>query len=339
LKSIIAKFESIVNQITDIGRDLHSKNILDHARWNLPYVEKSIRDLPELPFEKRASAIVISAGPSVHKRNSIQRIKQSAYKGTIIVVDGAYIASLKQGLIPDFVLTLDPHPTRIVRWFGDSNFEENNKHDDYFQRQDLDLEFRKNTIQQNQYHIQLVNQYGFQTKAIVASTAPQNVVRRIYEAQFDRYWWNPLVDDPNSEKSLTRQLYDLNKLPCMNTGGTVGTAAWVFAHSILTIPKIAVLGMDFGYYADTPFKKTQTYYELVKHIGQEEDVQECFMEMEFPLTKEKFFIDPTYFWYRRNFLQLLAKSRAKIFNCTEGGTLFGDQIECISLSEFLNHHT
>ncbi len=40
------------------------------------------------------------------------------------------------------------------------------------------------------------------------------------------------MDDPTQTGSLTRRLYEMNKLPCMNTGGNVGTTAWIFANSI-----------------------------------------------------------------------------------------------------------
>ena len=326
-----------MNQITDIGVKSHTRLILENARRNLSAVKKSLRDLPRLSDEKSRSAIVISAGPSVHKQNSIKKILSSGYQGTIIAVDGAYIACLKAGLFPDFVLTLDPHPTRIVRWFGDPDFIKHSERDDYFARQDLDVEFRKNTIEQNKYHIQLVNQHGFRTRAIVSCSAPRNVVQRVEEARFDAYWWNPLVDDPRESESITRQLYNLNKLPCMNTGGTVGTAAWVFADAILKIPSIALVGMDLGYYTATPFTQTQMYYEMINHFGGKEGIEECFVHFTFPLTGEQFYTDPTYFWYRKNFLELLQKARSQTFNCTEGGTLFGENVKCISLDEFLNN--
>lgn len=331
-------FQTLVQHMGQIGFQYHSQRLIDHAIQNLSKIQKTIKDLPFLSGQKAKSAIVISAGPSVYKQNSIQRILDASYSGTIIAIDGSYIACLKKGLIPDYVMTLDPHPTRIVRWFGDPEFEKHSQNDDYFSRQDLDIEFRKNTIEQNKVHIQLVNQYGHLTKAIVSSSSPNNVIARLEEAHFDQYWWNPLVDDVKHPKSLTRTLYNINKLPCMNTGGTVGTAAWVFASCILKLPVVSVVGMDLGYYKETPLTKTQTYYELINHLGTEEGIEEYFVDYEFPLTKEKFYTDPTYFWYRKNFLELLRKSSSKTVNCTEGGTLIDPRIPCLKLDEFLKDH-
>jgi hypothetical protein len=224
----------------------------------------------------------------------------------------------------------------MIRWFGDPNLEENSKNDDFFSRQDLDVEFRKNQLQRNQENIELVNKFANKSKLIISTTAPLNLVQRTHDAGFDSYWWNPLMDDPNSDDSMTRKLYNINKLPCFNTGGTVGTAAWVFASSILKITDIAVIGMDLGYYKDTPITMTQTYYELIKHRGLE-NIENCFTYFKYPETGEEFYTDPTYFWYRRNLLQLLEKAiQTKTYNCSGGGTLFGENIKCMSIESFLN---
>jgi len=329
------KFKEIVEQVAGVGYQRHADTLVKHAGLNLPDAKRTIKQLPPLVGEKARSAIVISAGPSVYKRNSIKRIAAQGFRGSVIAVDGAYIACLKAGLIPDFVLTLDPHPSRIVRWFGDHDFEKHAEADDYFARQDLDMAFRKNSIEQNQEHIKLVDQQGHLSRFIIASSAPRNVVKRLKEAKGDLYWWNPLVDDPKRPDSLTKRIYAINKLPCMATGGTVGTASWVFANSILKIPRIGLVGMDFGYYYDTPKEKTQTYYELIHHLEGDSDIDQCFMDFEFPLTKEKFYTDPTYYWYRRNFLGLLEKKTSETYNCTEAGTLFSENIQCVNLDSFL----
>ena len=328
-------FEKIVNEIPQIGLEYFTNTLIEYAHLNLVDSNKTIKELPALKGMKAGSSVIISAGPSVHKKRSIKRILDAKYEGTTVAVDGSYIASLKAGLIPDFVVSLDPCPKRMVRWFGDHEFEEHSKGDDYFTRQDLDITFRENSLKQNQDNIELVNKFGHRTKAIVASSCPRNVIERLKEAKFDLYWWNPLVDDPNQPDSVTRKLYNINKLPCMNTGGNVGTAAWVFANSFLKTPRIGMVGMDYGYYIQTPHFQTQSYYELLDRLGSEEALKECFMEFEFPLNKEKFYTDPTYFWYRRNFLELMSKSDKQNFNCTEGGTLFSSDVTCITLDEFL----
>tara|TARA_R110002072_G_scaffold1989_2_gene16430 strand:- start:150358 stop:151368 length:1011 start_codon:yes stop_codon:yes gene_type:complete len=329
------KFGEIVSKITDIGKEWHSNDLLKNAQRNSKYVKKSLKDLGELTGAKGESAIVISAGPSVHKFEVMDKIKNSNFKGSIIAVDGSYVKCLKNGIYPDYVLSIDPHPTRIVRWFGDPDFEKHMKGDDYFTRQDLDVEFRNNTIKENVQNINLVNEHAYKTKLILCSSAPENVVSRSIEAQFDTYWWNPIVDNPREEGSLTKEIYKTNKLPCMNTGGTVGTAAWLFADSILKVKDIAVLGMDLGYHYETPYTMTQTYYELKEFASDEVKLKDLFMEFTFPLDGKKYYTDPTYYWYRKNMLELLQRGSANTFNCTEAGTLYGDGIKCIKFQDFL----
>lgn len=328
-------FSDVALEVERISLSLHEEVLLRHAKDNYPRITNTLRHISPPRGDKARSAIIISAGPSVHRQRHISQVRSSGYQGMVIAVDGSFISCLKEGLIPDYVLTLDPHETRIVRWYGDPDFEKNSLNDDYFQRQDLDVAFRNNLIEQNNDHIRLVNKHGSQCKVVIASSAPKNVVDRITEAGCEAYWWNPLVDDPRISTSLTKRLYEVNQLPCMNTGGNVGTAAWVFATSILKIPLIGLLGMDFGYYSDLPYSKTQKFYELIQYLGSEEGLDPYFPQFTFPLTGETFYTDATYSWYRKNFLELLSLSRAITFNCTGGGVLFGENLPCITLQSFL----
>ncbi|MBI3771290.1 MAG: motility associated factor glycosyltransferase family protein [Gammaproteobacteria bacterium] len=332
----MSQFDVLVDKIENIGHDWHGSTIIKNSEANVRHIDKSIKDLPGLASQKASSAVVVSAGPSLHYTNTLKTLADSKYQGTIIAIDGSYVKCLRAGIVPDYVLTLDPHPTRLVRWFGDPDFEKNTIGDDYFARQDLDIDFRKNSVLQNNDNIEIVNRYAKNTKLIIASTAPANVVSRTKEAGFDMYWWLPLVDNPESENSLTRRMYNFAKLPALNTGGNVGTAAWVFAQFWLKVKNIAVIGMDLGYKIDLPYTMTQTYYELAQILGEEGITKELFPVIKNPLTGEKFYTDPTYYWYRRNILELVANSASTLYNCTEGGTLFGDGITCIRLKDFLD---
>lgn len=331
-------FDSLVNNITDIGYDWHKEVILRNSEDNARHITKKVSDLDHPPGNKRDSAIVVSAGPSLHYSDTLRLLAASDYQGTVIAIDGSYVKCLKAGVIPDYVVTLDPHPTRIVRWFGDPDFERNMAEDDYFSRQDLDLDFRENSLRQNRENIELINQHAAKSKLIIASTAPANLVRRAEAAGFDMYWWLPLVDDPNSKDSLTRRMYRLTKLPAINTGGNVGTAAWVFAQFWLNIKSIAVVGMDLGYRLDLPHHMTQGYPELVQMLGEENVTSDLFPQIENPDNGEICYTDPTYYWYRKNTLDLVANSGATLYNCTGGGILFGEGVVTINLQQFLVEH-
>ena len=125
-----------------------------------------------------------------------------------------------------------------------------------------------------------------------------------------------------------------NRLPCVNAGGNVGTAAWMMAHAVLGKKHVAVTGMDFSYYGDTPYRNTQYYYEAVDLVG-EENLDSLYIHIHNPHTGMDFFTDPAYMWYREAFLELAKDADCKTYNCTEGGILFGDVIEFLPLSDFL----
>jgi len=333
-ESMSLDFEQLVDQISSIGLIWHSEEILKNSKLNKPFMAKTIKSVPCPLADKSSSAIVISAGPSLYKNNILERIKASRYQGSIIAIDGSYVRCIKAGIKPDYVLTLDPHPTRLVRWFGDPEFEKNLEGDDYFSRQDLDIAFRNNSLEENNFNINLIDRYGKNQKLIICSSAPNNVVQRTKAVGFDAYWWAPLVDNPELPDSLTRKIVNETGLPAMNTGGTVGTAAWVFALTVLKISKIAVVGMDLGYYkADTSHLQTQTYHSLKDRVG-EKNIDEFFPEFTYPSTGESFYTDPTYFWYRGNMLGLIAASGSTVYNCTGGGTLTGPGVKCIEIEDF-----
>ena len=216
--------------------------------------------------------------------------------------------------------------------FGDPEFSHHEKSDDYFKRQEINVDFQVNSELDNKEVVDLVNRYGSQTIFLVSTTSPQNVVDRLEATNGQLFWFNPIVDDPNRSDSLTRRLHSINPIVCLNTGGNVGTGALVFTSEILQIDKIGLIGMDLGYSKDTPYENTQTYFELIEYLGTKEGIESCFFETEFPLTGETYFTDPHFFWYKNNLLEITKSLKANVKNCTEGGML--SEIECVYLEEF-----
>jgi hypothetical protein len=335
LTNLSSDFIDITKTITQIGYDAHVERLLFLAELNKPNYQQTLKDLPKLNGTKKQKSVVVSAGPSLQTSQALSKLAASNFDGTVVAVDGSYVKCLKAGIIPDYVLTLDPHPTRIVRWFGDPNFEEHSKHDDYFARQDLNKDFRLESVEANQENIELVNQYASQTKLIISCSAPETVVERTRQAGFKHYWWMPLVDNPQERTSVARKLRKVSGLPAMNTGGNVGTAAWIFSRCWLDIEQTAVVGMDLGYSVETPYNETQTYYELQDKLGHSFDEKDYFPVIEGPDGNRNWYTDPTYFWYRRNILELLATNEMHLYNCTEGGTLHGPFVEQLPLNDFL----
>ena len=316
-------FEDLVASIPEVGVDWHKDRLIENTLTCIENSDKwplgpSISDIEQ----STGKCLIISAGPSLFRQKSLTKL--NGYKGTIVAVDGAYIQCLKAGIYPDFVISIDPHPTRIVRWFGDPDLEENMKGDDYFERQDLDIGFREDAIQTNKDNIKLVDDCN--TKLVIACSAPQNVVKRTFHMK--RYWFAALVDDPETD-GLTRQMVDMTGLPAMNTGGTAGNTGWVFAHSVLKSTDIACVGMDYGYYPDTPYEQTQSW-NLLKD---KENIKQYF-----PHRAGYWgvgYTDPTYAWYKENLCDLMKNNDGRITNCSEGGFLTGFRVAYKRLDQWL----
>jgi hypothetical protein len=311
-------FDEQVAAITQTGLEWHRETLLRNSFRNAAHITRTIRDIAP----NTAPALVVSAGPSLYRERILSRI--GTFHGTIIATDGAYIQCLKAGITPDWVITLDPHPTRMVRWFGDPDFAENMKGDDYFARQDLDVAFRNSAADANAENIRLVDNH--KTSLVIATTSPENVVARTQA--FNRHWFVPLVDSPRIKGTLTRIMCAATGCPALNTGGTVGTAAWSFAHQVLKSPNIACVGMDFGYYKDTTLDKTQSWHMLGGDKAMYPTEQGHWGEA---------FTDPTYFWYRENFRDLLKAADARVTNCSGAGLFYGERVDCMDLETWLSN--
>ena len=294
---------------------------------------RSIKDLRNFNFNKSDIAIVVGGGPSLKLNNQIKTIKNYQNKSIIIACDGSLYYLLRNNIIPDLTITLDPHPTRIIRWFGDKKLNKKKLiSDDYFARQDLDHAFN-NQLAANKKIIKLFDKFASRLNIAICTSSSPAVVKRLVNSKAKLYWWNPLLDDPKNVRSLSRKLYIKNNLPLINTGGNVASAAWMIADSVLCLKKIALVGMDFGYYSNTPYKKTQYYDSLIK-IADYKDLHLFYKKIYNPFLKKYFFTDHAYLWYRNCFLEMVQQTSSKTTNCTGGGILFGKKIAWKTLNSF-----
>jgi len=258
--------------MTDLGRRIASQLAdatfervaavgAENAATNRPRIGRSLLELAASPLGEGHTAIVIGAGPSLHRRKSLERLAASGYAGAIVAVDGALGACLRHGIVPHVVVTVDPHPERIVRWFGDPALTAPSV-DDYFRRQEMDPAHAEDEIATNRELLRLVDRHGPRMRVAIATCAAPAVVDRCEKAGLRLYWWNPMYDDYDKPNSLSRRLHAENGLPCLNGGGNVGTAAWVVSHAVLGKTRVGLIGLDFGYAPGTSFTRTQYYPEL-----------------------------------------------------------------------------
>ncbi|MBF0267909.1 MAG: hypothetical protein HQL44_04910 [Alphaproteobacteria bacterium] len=319
--------------------DRHGPMGVANAKRNNAFKDKgkSLAALRRESVGDGNSAVVIAAGPSLKRQDPAKLLLERSYKGAVVTTESALLYCLRQGLVPDLTVTLDPHATRIVRWFGDPHLSHDSlKADDYFSRQDMDKAFA-DEMAANKEILSLLDQYGPRIRIALSTSASEAVVNRVLETGMQVYWWNPMFDDPDAPGSITGELQAMNKFPCVNAGGNVGTTAWMMAGEVLGKSRVALTGVDFSYYDETPYRNTQYYKEALALVG-EENLDSIYIRLFNPHVEAWFYTDPAYMWYREAFMEMAKDADFQTFNCTGGGIVFGDPVIVCPLAEFLDKH-
>ena len=327
-RALVARMEQMTwDRIGQLSQDNIARNRAFLHRG------KSLKALREETLGATDAAIVIAAGPSIHRLDPIAEIKRAQFAGAVVTTESAMVYCLRNGVVPDLVVSVDPHD-RIKRWFGEPALTQAELDaDDYYRRQDMDESVR-NERAFNDEVLGLLDRHGREIRIALATTASAPVVRRCLDTGMQIFWWNPMLDDPDKPDSVSREVWRRNRLPLVNAGGNVGTSCWMMAHAVLAKSHVALTGMDFSYYDGTDHLRTQYYYEIRDLVG-EEKVEDVFMRIHNPYLDRWFFTDPAYMWYRECFLDLAADADCTTYNCSGGGILFGDGIEFVALSDFL----
>lgn len=282
--------------------------------WN-GYSSKS---LSENGTEK--TAIVIGRGPSLKKFDHLKKLLESKFDGMIICCDGALITTLKAGITPKkfknfFVVTIDPRED--TRKFYDD---------------------------------EIVDLYGNEIKGIFSTVSNPITVERAEKAGIELYWMHSLVDYNDGEKSfnqisalMTRAKNHINGLPAIQTGGNVGTSAWFVGWKILKCSKIVLIGINHGWEESDSLEKILTHNNTCKKINIQENsasFKKLFPKIYNPNFKSYCILDPIFQYYSSGFKEFIRRSPNEIItiNATEGGSIFGERIQCMKFEEFLKEY-
>lgn len=313
--------------------DLWMKNFAD----NLPYVrfgnnlkmtlgEFKTNNLSELAAESptfdvppKGTAIVIGRGPSIfnHKHLDLlaEKIHNGEYRGIICCSDGMLIECLKKEIIPDLTTTVDGSPI-ITKWFDH----------------------------------ELVAKYGPKIKVALNVTSNHQVYELLQRMGCQVYWFNPLFDDWRSNESwtkiqrlMTKSQFQEKPLQAVTAGGNTGTCAWVMALSLFKRAPVALIGIDFGYPEGTNLEETP-YFSSVMEGNSPVALKYAYTPVYHPFFKTNALIDMVFNHYRESFLTLNIQTQpwfkkwGGTINCTEGGTLFGSELQCMKFSDFLEKY-
>jgi len=273
---------------------------VSNFKANLAVIESS-KDLMEIEKKKEPS-IVIGAGPSLKRFKHLNALHKSKFNGTVFAVDKILIDCLKEGVVPDFVVSMD----------GD----------------DLSSFFDS----------PLVDKYASKIKAIFSVTSNPNTVNRF---KGEKYFFIPLIDSLEP-LSVTNVLKLMTGKSILRGAGNVGTSCWFISVFLLKDP-IALIGMDFGwnlYKEDgSVLNLNETDYfskYAAMHGNDVNKIASCYRRVFHPFFKTEAITDFVFQTYWDAFLSWVKAVGVKTINCSEGGVIFGEGIDCMYFKDFLS---
>lgn len=281
---------------------------MHHFARNLPYIlksDKSLRTIRDSDKHKDSPAIVVGAGPSLYIHKHLDLLKESSFGGVIVATDRMLIPLLKKGITPHYVVSID----------GSEHIPPFYKH-------------------------KLVKTNATEISVLLGAYCSPNVAKIIMRYKMDVYWFIPTFDKKLVFATATK--INPNGLLGIRPLGNTGASAWVLSWSILKCNPTCLIGFDFGYPEGTPLETTGYYSGALKLVPQDPIASSIIVSPKYPTIYHPIFhtkakTDPVYTHYREAFLESIRDLplHIKIFNCTEGGTLFGNRIECVPFARFL----
>jgi hypothetical protein len=126
-------------------------------------------------------------------------------------------------------------------------------------------------------------------------------------------------------------------LPAIQTGGNVGTSAWIIAWNILKKSHVGLIGIDHGYYSD---ERTSDDHLFPNEKKNNKEFKKAYPEIYNPIYDVTCIQDPIFQYYSNALKEFITKTSnfVKTINATEGGTIFGKGIECSTLKKFIQNY-
>ena len=311
------------NALEEVMKKTHLSSFEDWVKnfaVNLPDIwnESSANDLKKITNKNgKKIAIVIGGGPSVKKHNHLELLKNSNFKGAIIVVDRMLKTVLEAGVTPKkfpkfFVISIEP-------------YERIKKH----------------------YNSKIVQKFGSNIKAIFPVIISPKVANKARDSKIEIHWLHSLIDFQEGEKSFNKlssimiQAKSHQKgLPGIQTGGNVGTSAWFVSWRILKCTTVCMIGINHGWEEDDPWDKIISHGHedpTKKMDGKNKNVKKSLKKVYNPDFDCTCILDPIYQFYSSALIEFISRSPLSIntINATEGGSIFGKRITSMTFKKFL----
>ena len=284
--------------------------------WN----ENSAKELSvnqNISSKTQESAIIIGKGPSIKENNHLELLADSNFNGMIICTDGALIDTLEAGVTPEkfpnfYVVTIDT-AERIASLYDNP----------------------------------IVDKFGDKIYGIFTTVSHPKTLERARKAKIKIHWLHALFDYNDGKKSfnqisalMTRTKNHVKGLPAIQTGGNVGTAAWFIGWKILKCNLLTLIGINHGWTENTPWELIMSHGNSTNSMYVDKNhpnFEKLFPTVYNPDFDCKCILDPVFQYYSNALKEFIARSPKSVttINATEGGSIFGERIECITLNEFL----
>lgn len=287
---------------------------------NLPMILKSNLNLRTLaadePIDRKC--VVIGRGPSVFRKGHLKIIRESdVYQNgelTTIACDGIFKDCLREGLIPDYVTTVDGAEV-VEKWYT------------------LDPDLEKLWLQREKKP----------TKAVISTQTHPSVVDLIENLHMPIYWFQPATDSVEATHSVTRRLMLLtchegnpDGVVSLDCGGQVGTMSWVFSWVILKHSNVCLVGMDCGYPKDMPLDETY-YWDTALSSLPALRAHTFYEPFTNPDTGEEYVLDPVFKCYREAFRDFVYRTPdwLDLANASSGTLYFPPYLRSVDLEAWL----
>jgi len=250
-------------------------------------------------------AVTIAAGPSLKERDHLKLLHDNPGNRVIFSTAHSLISCLEAGVIPDFTAVVDGSPKMLP--FIDHP---------------------------------LVDKYADDIKIIFCSSVDPGVVKR-WKGKQKYFFMSGIPENlvPNVDTFLC---FLLPKLTQLDTGGNSGAFNFSLA-AYLGCGPIAMIGMDLSHPKGHPYEQTQYFEAYSQSIGREykgrkDMIEKCYTDVHHDFFNTDSYMDFVYEVFLQSLLNMAkynAENGIKMINCTEGGVVQGDNIECMKFIEFL----
>lgn len=270
---------------------------------------KGIHELPRL--EADTPVLTIGNGPEIYNKPHLRMLSESNFQkngGIVISTSHSLKRCLECCVIPDYTLVVDGDE-KLTAFFDHA----------------------------------IIDNYADQITGAFAASAHHSTVERWKGPKVFFRSQVPSTILPNVDTLIATLLRDTCEL---DSGGNSGGACYnlgLFLGSKIA----AMIGMNYGFGHDVPKEDTHYYPAFMRSVGEGKEykdvdamIKKCFTDHHHNFFDTDCYTDFVYEVFLESFNNLadfFAQSvGVRTINCTEGGSIQGDNIECMWFKDFLD---